>query len=55
MPFVRQAWQDGDGYWVVYDEGVVSLATECNREHEYSAREILSRARETIRAHRRKL
>lgn len=55
MPFVREAWQDGDGYWVVYDECVVSTATECNREHEYTAREILSRVRETVRAHRRRL
>ena len=46
MPHVRMAYRHSDGYCVTYQTGVVSPRTDCNLDHEETAREILRAARE---------
>jgi hypothetical protein len=48
MPHVRYAYQDSDGYWIGYVDGYVSPRSAMASDHEETAREALSAAREAM-------
>jgi hypothetical protein len=48
MPHVRYAYLDSDGYWIGYVDGYVSPRSALTSDHEETAREALSAAREAM-------